>query len=1231
MKRLPSMPWMLWVALPLLLAWPAAVEAQLRFVTVVPAVANTSVPDEDGDYPAYIEIRSLETGILSGSYLTDNPELPNRWQFPAGYVLTPGQTIRIFASGKDRRPTGPGAQLHTSFTYDCSVPYAGLYNVQSALVHTFFDRIDRCRCDGVSLIKERTVARFLIPEDDIGLDWTLPGFNDKDWHRGLTGIGYDSGASPFQAGLVLYHTFDKGDASTTTVREVSGPVLHTGAVKGALPMVPGRIHEAFDFKADPSSFVQVRHHAELDPGQGAFSVALWFLPLRGEGTAAPVGGSFGETLLSKQAGNGWSIFRNQSGTFLQTASAQGTRTVPLGPTTRGQWHHVVLVVNRSTSQLIGYLNGKRIGVAALANASESIGSTADLLEGIDADGITPFAGRLDDVAIWNRSLDDTQVGQLFAVGLQGKLLLDGTAFPGAGNLYAGLIGTDVLTRMRGINTSCYIRVPFNVPASPSVAVGLRVRVHYDDGFVAYLNGAEVARRNAPVPIDFLSAAPVDRPDTSALAAETLDLSSFIGLLKPGGNLLAFHALNAAVDDDRFLLAPTQICLEILRTPPTGGDCVKETNGTDFWVTFPENYVQEPDTPLQLSLCIAGLPQTQGIIEIPGLNVPGFPRAFTIPPAGSLRIALPRAAELSGPDSVERKGIHILATARVAVYGTTRMDYTTDTFLALPTPCLGVEYMVSSFRNVFDGIPVLNGSQFGIVAVADGTLVTITPRAKVGTHPALVPYVVPLNRGETYQLRQEAGQPADITGTLIRSSKPIAVFGSHRCANVQSVNQFFCDTVVEELLPVASWGSTFFTVPLATRASDTLRVLSSDNDNLVTVVTLSGSQSFVLQRGEHRDLELKEPTRINCRAPSMITQFSNSSDFDHVTNADPFMTMIQPANTWLSQYRFCTPAATEFEDNYLHLIGPSASLLDIATVNGTPLSAWNPAEITRGPLPTGFAYARLKLQPATSYLVIGQTGLGMIAYGFSEFDSYGYPGGMRFEGSAAPTLTCPPDITVNCQTIPGSNACGGIVPDLARRTDAFDDCGGRGQLAITQDPPAGTALPPGTHGIKLAAVDASGMTTVCEVRFVVQTSWASQQFGGATVSNPALQNTVWGAFADPDLDGLLNSMEEALGTDPNRSTPLNSFMEFSTERDAWGLFPVVSVPRLLAEGGPEIELEGTAGLGTEPWESGQDILEELPGRASPVPGGKHERTVFKVRQPLREDSANGYFLRLKLKE
>ena len=59
-----------------------------------------------------------------------------------------------------------------------------------------------------------------------------------------------------------------------------------------------------------------------------------------------------------------------------------------------------------------------------------------------------------------------------------------------------LIGTDVRTAMRGNNATAYVRVPFNVDEQEGFD-RLRLRMKYDDGFVAYVNGQEVARRNAP--------------------------------------------------------------------------------------------------------------------------------------------------------------------------------------------------------------------------------------------------------------------------------------------------------------------------------------------------------------------------------------------------------------------------------------------------------------------------------------------------------------------------------------------------------------------------------------------------------------------------------------------------------------------------------------------------------------------------------------------------------------
>src|SRR6185503_14503854 len=68
---------------------------------------------------------------------------------------------------------------------------------------------------------------------------------------------------------------------------------------------------------------------------------------------------------------------------------------------------------------------------------------------------------------------------------------------GAGG-YDPLVRTDVEAQMLGAgkNTSAFIRLPFEIDG-PNDFSSLTLRIAYDDGFVAYINGQKVAWRNDP--------------------------------------------------------------------------------------------------------------------------------------------------------------------------------------------------------------------------------------------------------------------------------------------------------------------------------------------------------------------------------------------------------------------------------------------------------------------------------------------------------------------------------------------------------------------------------------------------------------------------------------------------------------------------------------------------------------------------------------------------------------
>ncbi len=111
--------------------------------------------------------------------------------------------------------------------------------------------------------------------------------------------------------------------------------------------------------------------------------------------------------------------------------------------------------------------------------------------------------------------------------------------------------------MVNVNTSVYIRVPFTNDGTKSFDQ-LTLRLRYDDGFVAYLNGVEVASDNAPgrdgnlETLTWNSLATANHADTAATTYENFDLTPFLSSLKPGENVLAIHGLARSLTDTNAL-------------------------------------------------------------------------------------------------------------------------------------------------------------------------------------------------------------------------------------------------------------------------------------------------------------------------------------------------------------------------------------------------------------------------------------------------------------------------------------------------------------------------------------------------------------------------------------------------------------------------------------------------------------------------------------------------------
>ncbi len=113
---------------------------------------------------------------------------------------------------------------------------------------------------------------------------------------------------------------------------------------------------------------------------------------------------------------------------------------------------------------------------------------------------------------------------------------------------------DFEEQMRGKATSLYLRFPFELKDVESLKnTNLSLRMKCDDGFVAYINGQEVARFNSPENPSWDSAATGSRSDPSNMTFSDFDISKHADLLHEGENLLAIHGMNNSKASSDFLI------------------------------------------------------------------------------------------------------------------------------------------------------------------------------------------------------------------------------------------------------------------------------------------------------------------------------------------------------------------------------------------------------------------------------------------------------------------------------------------------------------------------------------------------------------------------------------------------------------------------------------------------------------------------------------------------------
>lgn len=471
---------------------------------------ETTLADEDGDFSDWIEIYNpgSESVDLVGWHLTDSAREMDRWAFPA-VTIEPRQLLLVWASGKDR--TDPLLPLHTNFSLSASGEYLALVRPDGMTVEHEFSPLYPAQANdesyglnliGRSIVTAGATVKYRVPTNDaLGLRWTQRDFEDGGWASGKTGIGFGVGVPGFTLRQVAAHPdFGGVDSIATCEALLALPKDHPNILSEATAIVP-----------------RINHLGDGDDGNYGANLEL------PNGVAEPYALKATGVITIPAAGDYVFGLNSDDGGRIKIDGA----AVMIDDSNHGPEDHlsapVRLTAGSHTVEIIMWEGGGGDCVEFFAKAGRDTTWDADF----------KLVGSPDGLAVVTTPLGST-VSPLALVKTNVK--------------------TNVRAAMIGKQTSCQVRLPFTVNAASTLS-SLTLQMRYNDGFVAYLNGTEVVRRNAPADIGFQSTATAGRTLIQTLEAEEIDLSAHLPLLVTGRNVLAIHGMNLSRDDGSFLLQP----------------------------------------------------------------------------------------------------------------------------------------------------------------------------------------------------------------------------------------------------------------------------------------------------------------------------------------------------------------------------------------------------------------------------------------------------------------------------------------------------------------------------------------------------------------------------------------------------------------------------------------------------------------------------------------------------
>lgn len=320
-----------------------------------------------------------------------------------------------------------------------------------------------------------------------------------------------------------------------------------------------------------------------------------------------------------------------------------------------------------------------------------------------------------------------------------------------------------------------------------------------------------------------------------------------------------------------------------------GVCSLNRAGTKFATVVTENY-SDGYGPSMSNLVFTAQSLGTTIVTVFGPG-PRFPLNLEINSLESKVISLPEMVEVAG--TVKSSNTIVIESSKpITVVLLNSKPRTADATVVYPIKEWGVEYFALTPDYV------KSSKQFAIINADQPNTVEVDLKGDVRfegkQYRAGTKLTVSLSKFESFQLQSSD----DLSGTRIKSEGPVGVITGHTC----SAKNSNCNTLVQQLLPVPQWGTTFIVPPLPYQNNFDLVYVTASQQTNFQIQSGSERKSLALDRGQSTSLQIspQKPLYIHASAGIQVLYFCTGGRVGGQM-FDPFLMNILPTDTFCQKY------------------------------------------------------------------------------------------------------------------------------------------------------------------------------------------------------------------------------------------------------------------------------------------------------------------------------------------